>query len=74
MFLLDTNILSERIRAKPNLPVVRKLLSYEPALLFASEMDTLRTASRRNQTRQLRGVVVAYRGSGLAPGSLALDR
>ncbi|MGH8510344.1 MAG: hypothetical protein ACREU8_02850 [Gammaproteobacteria bacterium] len=38
MFLLDTNILSERIRAKPNLPVVRKLLSYEPALLFASEM------------------------------------
>lgn len=38
MFLLDTNILSERIRARPHLPVMRKLLSYEPTLLFASEM------------------------------------
>lgn len=39
MFLLDTNILSERIRARPHLPVVRKLLSYEPASLYASEIS-----------------------------------
>lgn len=38
MFLLDTNVLSELIRARPQVSVVRKMLSYEQRLLFASEM------------------------------------
>ncbi|MDP1692320.1 MAG: PIN domain-containing protein [Burkholderiaceae bacterium] len=37
MFLIDTNILSEVIRPRPNLAVVRTLLSAEPARRFASE-------------------------------------
>ena len=38
MFLIDTNVLSELIRPRPNLSVVRRLLSTDPAALFASEM------------------------------------
>lgn len=38
MFLLDTNVLSELTRARPNIPVVRKLLSCDLRVLFASEM------------------------------------
>ncbi|HBL29389.1 MAG TPA: VapC toxin family PIN domain ribonuclease [Acidobacteria bacterium] len=38
MFLVDTNVVSELIRPRPHLPVVRRLLSIDPALLFASEI------------------------------------
>jgi predicted nucleic acid-binding protein len=38
MFLIDTNVFSELIRPRPNLPVVRRLLSTDPAVLFACEM------------------------------------
>lgn len=38
MFLIDTNVFSELIRPRPSLPVVRRLLSTDPALLFACEM------------------------------------
>lgn len=38
MFLVDTNVLSELVRPRPHLPLVRRLLSTDPALLFASEI------------------------------------
>ncbi len=38
MFLLDTNVLSEVTRPRPNIGVVRRLYSTVPAVLFASEM------------------------------------
>lgn len=38
MFLVDTNVVSELIRPRPHLPLVRRLLSTDPALLFASEV------------------------------------
>jgi predicted nucleic acid-binding protein len=38
MFLVDTNVFSELIRPRPNLPVVRRLLSTDPQVLFACEM------------------------------------
>jgi predicted nucleic acid-binding protein len=38
MFLVDTNVVSELIRPRPNLPLVRRLLSTDPAALFASEI------------------------------------
>ena len=38
MYLIDTNVLSEVIRPRPNLAVVRKLLTTDPALRFASEI------------------------------------
>ena len=38
MVLIDTNVLSEVIRPRPNLAVVRTLLTTEPALRFASEI------------------------------------
>ena len=38
MYLIDTNVLSEVIRPQPNLAVVRKLLTTDPALRFASEI------------------------------------
>jgi predicted nucleic acid-binding protein len=38
MFLVDTNVVSELIRPKPHLPVIRRLLSTDPAVLFASEV------------------------------------
>lgn len=38
MFLIDTNVLSELIRPRPNLSVVRRLLSTDPSALFAWEM------------------------------------
>lgn len=38
MFLVDTNIVSELIRPRPHLPLVRRLLSTDPAVLFASEI------------------------------------
>lgn len=38
MFLIDTNFLSEVIRPRPNLAVVRALLTAEPVLRFASEI------------------------------------
>lgn len=38
MFLVDTNVVSELIRPRPNLPLVRRLLSTDPAVLFASEI------------------------------------
>jgi predicted nucleic acid-binding protein len=38
MFLVDTNVVSELIRPRPYLPVVRRLLSTDPAVLFASEI------------------------------------
>jgi predicted nucleic acid-binding protein len=38
MFLVDTNVLSELIRPRPHLPLVRRLLSTDPAALFASEI------------------------------------
>ncbi len=38
MFLVDTNVVSELIRPKPHLPLVRRLLSTDPAVLFASEI------------------------------------
>ncbi|HEX9668419.1 MAG TPA: type II toxin-antitoxin system VapC family toxin [Thermoanaerobaculia bacterium] len=38
MFLVDTNVVSELIRPQPHLPLVRRLLSTDPALLFASEI------------------------------------
>ncbi len=38
MFLVDTNVVSELIRPRPYLPLVRRLLSTDPAVLFASEI------------------------------------
>lgn len=38
MFLVDTNVVSELIRPQPHLPLVRRLLSTDPAVLFASEI------------------------------------
>ena len=38
MFLVDTNVLSELTRPRPHLPVVRRLLSTDPAALHASEI------------------------------------
>ena len=38
MYLIDTNVLSEVIRPRPNLAVVRTLLTTDPALRFASEI------------------------------------
>lgn len=38
MFLVDTNVVSELIRPRPHLPLVRRLLSTDPAVLFASEI------------------------------------
>lgn len=38
MFLVDTNIVSELIRPRPHVPLVRRLLSTDPARLFASEI------------------------------------
>jgi len=38
MFLVDTNVVSELIRPKPHLPLVRRILSIDPAVLFASEI------------------------------------
>lgn len=38
MFLVDTNVVSELIRPRPHLPLVRRLLSTDPAMLFASEI------------------------------------
>ena len=38
MYLVDTNVVSELIRPRPNLPLVRRLLSTDPAVLFASEI------------------------------------
>ncbi len=38
MFLFDTDVLSELTRPKPNVGLVRKLLTCAPGLRFASEM------------------------------------
>lgn len=38
MFLLDTNVLCEITRPRPNVSVVRRLYSTAPSALFASEM------------------------------------
>lgn len=38
MFLVDTNVLSELLRPRPDLAVARRLLSTDPAMLFASEV------------------------------------
>lgn len=38
MYLIDTNVLSEVIRPRPSLAVVRRLLTTDPALRFASEI------------------------------------
>jgi predicted nucleic acid-binding protein len=38
LYLIDTNVLSEVIRPRPNLAVVRTLLTADPALRFASEI------------------------------------
>lgn len=38
MYLIDTNVLSEVIRPRPDLKVVRQLLATDPALRFASEI------------------------------------
>lgn len=38
MFLLDTNVLSEVLRPRPNLIVSRLLLTSDPATRFASEI------------------------------------
>jgi predicted nucleic acid-binding protein len=38
VFLVDTNVFSELVRPRPNLPVVRRLLSTDPAALHASEI------------------------------------
>ncbi|HXT51583.1 MAG TPA: type II toxin-antitoxin system VapC family toxin [Thermoanaerobaculia bacterium] len=38
MFLVDTNVFSELVRPRPSLPVVRRLLSTDPAALHASEI------------------------------------
>lgn len=38
MFLFDTNVLSELTRPKPNVALVRKLLTCDPSLRFASEI------------------------------------
>jgi predicted nucleic acid-binding protein len=38
VYLLDTNVLSEVLRPRPNVAVVRRLFSTSPAALFASEM------------------------------------
>jgi predicted nucleic acid-binding protein len=38
MFLVDTNVVSELIRPRPHLLLVRRLLSTDPAMLFASEI------------------------------------
>jgi predicted nucleic acid-binding protein len=38
LYLIDTNVLSEVIRPRPNLAVVRTLLTTDPALRFASEI------------------------------------
>ena len=38
MYLIDTNVLSEVIRPRPNLKVVRQLLATDPALRFASDV------------------------------------
>lgn len=38
MFLLDTNVLSEVLRPRPNLSVARKLYTTAPELRFASEI------------------------------------
>lgn len=38
MYLLDTNVLSEVTRPRPDVAVVRRLFSTSPTALFASEM------------------------------------
>lgn len=38
VYLIDTNVLSEVIRPRPNLKVVRQLLTTDPALRFASDI------------------------------------
>ena len=38
VYLIDTNVLSEVIRPRPNLKVVRQLLATDPALRFASDV------------------------------------
>ncbi len=38
MYLIDTNVLSEVIRPRPQLSVVKHLLTTDPALRFASEV------------------------------------
>lgn len=38
MYLADTNVLSEVLRPRPNVPVVRRLYGTDPAALFASEI------------------------------------
>lgn len=38
MYLLDTNVLSELTRPRPDLAVIRRLFSTAPSALFASEM------------------------------------
>jgi predicted nucleic acid-binding protein len=38
LYLIDTNVLSEVIRPRPNLAVVRTLLTTDPALRFASDI------------------------------------
>ena len=38
MYLIDTNVLSEVIRPRPQLSVVKQLLTTDPALRFASEI------------------------------------
>jgi predicted nucleic acid-binding protein len=38
VYLLDTNILSELLRPRPDVALVRRIFSTSPAALFASEM------------------------------------
>jgi tRNA(fMet)-specific endonuclease VapC len=38
MYLADTNVLSEVLRPRPSVPVVRRLYATHPAVLFASEI------------------------------------
>ncbi len=39
MYLVDTNVLSEILRPRPDLKVVRQLLTLDPALRFGSEIS-----------------------------------
>jgi tRNA(fMet)-specific endonuclease VapC len=56
VYLLDTNILSEITRRQPNLPVVRRIFSYDRRLMFASEITRfelrLGAALRLNSAEQ----------------------
>jgi predicted nucleic acid-binding protein len=74
MFLIDTNVFSELIRPRPNLPVVRRLLSTDPEVLFACEMTRYELRFRSGPPLEIERDLGKGRARDSAAADLASDR